>query len=46
MRKQTHLQNRLVDINSAIKNEILPLVTRMNLEGIMLNEISQRKTNV
>ena len=28
------------------KNEILPFVTTwMNLEGIMLSEISQRKTN-
>ena len=33
---------------SAIKkNEILPFATMwMELEGIMLNEISQRKTNI
>ena len=31
---------------SAIKKEILPFAaTWMDLEGIMLNEISQRKTN-
>ena len=31
---------------SAIKNEILPFVTTwMDLESIMLSEISQRKTN-
>ena len=31
---------------SAIKNENLPFVTTwINLEGTMLNEISQRKTN-
>ena len=29
------------------KNEILPLATTwMNLEGILLSEISQRKTNI
>ena len=29
-----------------IRNEILPLATtQIDLEGIMLNEISQRKTN-
>ena len=29
------------------KNEILPYVaTRIDLEGIMLNKISQRKTNI
>ena len=29
------------------KNEILPFVTtQMELEGIMLSEISQRKTNI
>jgi len=32
---------------SAIKNEILPFATtRMELESILLREISQRKTNV
>ena len=31
---------------SSIKKEILPFVaTCMNLEGIMLSEVSQRKTN-
>lgn len=32
---------------SAMKqNEILPFVTRMSLEGIMLNELRQRKTSI
>ena len=32
---------------SAIENEILPFaITQMNLEGFMLSEISQRRTNI
>ena len=32
---------------SAIENEILPFATtQMNLEGFMLSEISQRRTNI
>ena len=35
------------EYNSAIKkNEILPLATRMDLEGIILSEVSQSKYQV
>ena len=45
----THTHTHTVEYYSAIKkkNEILPSVTiEMDLEGIMLSEISQIKTNI
>ena len=44
----THTHTHTMDYYSATKkNEILPLATTwMNLEGILLSEISQRKTNI
>ena len=44
----THTHTHTMEYYSAIKeNEILPFVTTwMELEGIMLSEISQRKTNI
>ena len=43
----THTHTHKMEYYSAMrKKEILPLVTTwMDLEGIMLREISQRKTN-
>ena len=43
----THIQTHTVEYYSAIKkNEILQFATTwMDLEGILLSEISQRKTN-
>lgn len=34
-----------MEYHAAIKNEILPFTTWMDLKGIMLTEISQPKTN-
>ena len=44
----TNTHTHRVDYYSAIKkNEILPFATTwMELEGIMLSEINQRKTNI
>ena len=44
----THTHTYTVEYYPAIKkNEILPFATTwMELEGIMLSEISQRKTNI
>ena len=44
----THTHTHITQYDSAIKKkEILPFATTwMDLEGIMLNEISQRKTNI
>ena len=44
----THTHTHTIEYYSAIKkNEILPFAkTGMYLEGIMLSEISQRKTNI
>ena len=43
MHTHTHTHTHTMEYYSAIeKNEILPLAaTQMNLEGVMLNEISQ-----
>ena len=42
----THTHIYTMEYDSAIKKEILPsAITWMVLEGIMLSEISQRKTN-
>ena len=44
----THTHTHKMEYYSAIKkNEVLPFAnTWMELEGIMLSEISQRKTNI
>ena len=43
----THTHTHTMEYYSAIKkNEILPFETWMDVEGIMLSEISQRRINV
>ena len=46
--RHTHTHTHThTEYNSAIKkNEILPLATRMDLEGIILSEVSQSKYQV